>query len=63
MAGETAWKNSRAAVQLHGGMGFTWEVPVHYHLKRARVYENVFGTAHEHADRLAAGIDASLDAA
>ena len=63
MAGETAWKNSRAAVQLHGGMGFTWEVPVHYHLKRARVYENVFGTAHEHADRLAASIDASLDAA
>lgn len=53
MAGESAWKNSRAAVQLHGGMGYTWEVPVHYHLKRVRVLENVFGTSEEHADALA----------
>ena len=60
MAGESAWKNSRAAVQLHGGMGFTWEVPVHYYLKRARVLENVFGTAEEHADALAEGLDAAV---
>jgi alkylation response protein AidB-like acyl-CoA dehydrogenase len=57
MAGESAWKNSRAAVQLHGGMGFTWEVPVHYFLKRAHVLENVFGTAHEHCDALADALD------
>ncbi|MBW2267023.1 MAG: acyl-CoA/acyl-ACP dehydrogenase [Deltaproteobacteria bacterium] len=56
MAGESAWKNSRAAVQLHGGMGFTWEVPVHYYLKRTRVLENVFGTSEEHADALAEGL-------
>jgi alkylation response protein AidB-like acyl-CoA dehydrogenase len=60
MAGESAWKNSRAAVQLHGGMGFTWEVPVHYYLKRAWVLENVFGTAEEHADALAEGLDAAV---
>ena len=59
MAGESAWKNSRAAVQLHGGMGYTWEVPVHYHLKRARVLENVFGTSEEHADALAEGLGAA----
>ena len=29
--------NARAAIQVHGGMGFTWEVPLHLHLKRARV--------------------------
>ena len=56
MAGESAWKNARAAVQLHGGMGYTWEVPVHYYLKRTRVLENVFGTSEEHADALADGL-------
>ena len=60
IAGESAWKNSRAAVQLHGGMGYTWEVPVHYYLKRTRVLENVFGTAEEHADALAEAIGASV---
>ncbi|NNL68280.1 MAG: acyl-CoA/acyl-ACP dehydrogenase [Myxococcales bacterium] len=63
MAGESAWKNTRAAVQLHGGMGFTWEVPVHYYLKRAIVLEAVFGTSEEHADALAAGLDEAVSAA
>jgi alkylation response protein AidB-like acyl-CoA dehydrogenase len=53
VAGEAAWKNSRASIQVHGGMGYTWEVPVHYYLKRAWVLESVFGTAEEHADALA----------
>jgi len=52
-AGEAAMKNSRACIQVHGGMGFTWEVPAHYHLKRAWVLESVFGTVDEHADGLA----------
>jgi alkylation response protein AidB-like acyl-CoA dehydrogenase len=34
-------------------MGYTWEVPVHYYLKRAWVLESVFGTVEEHADALA----------
>ena len=59
IAGESAWKNSRAAVQLHGGMGFTWEVPVHYYLKRSRVLENVFGTSDEHAAALADALGAT----
>lgn len=62
MAGESAWKNARAAVQLHGGMGFTWEVPVHYYLKRAVVLESVFGTSEEHADALAEGLDQAVAA-
>lgn len=28
-----------SALQLHGGMGFTWEVEVHRHLRRARTWE------------------------
>ncbi|MEI8404374.1 MAG: acyl-CoA dehydrogenase, partial [Actinomycetes bacterium] len=42
------------AIQVHGGMGFTWEVPVHLYLKRARVLASSFGTRSELADLLAA---------
>ena len=43
MAGAAAWKNARMCIQIHGGMGFTWEIPAHYYLKRAWVLESVFG--------------------
>ena len=35
-------------------MGFTWEVPVHFFIKRAWVQATEFGTADEHAEDLAA---------
>ena len=54
VAGEAAMKNARAGIQVHGGMGYTWEVPAHYYLKRTWVLENVFGTCDEHAEALAA---------
>jgi alkylation response protein AidB-like acyl-CoA dehydrogenase len=44
LADEAAIKNARAAIQVHGGMGYTWEVPLHLHLKRARVLATTFGT-------------------
>jgi alkylation response protein AidB-like acyl-CoA dehydrogenase len=53
VAGEAAVKNSRACIQVHGGMGFTWEVPAHYYLKRAWLLESIFGTGEEHAERMA----------
>ena len=53
MAGEAAMKNSRACVQVHGGMGYTWEIPAHYYLKRTWVLENVFGDLDEHSERVA----------
>jgi alkylation response protein AidB-like acyl-CoA dehydrogenase len=45
LADEAALKNARAAIQVHGGMGFTWEVPLHLHLKRSRVLATTFGTS------------------
>lgn len=42
IAGEAALENVRTCIQVHGGMGFTWESPVHYSLKRAWVLENAF---------------------
>ena len=52
-AGEAALKNARACVQVHGGMGYTWEIPAHYYLKRAIVLENAFGSGEEQSERMA----------
>ena len=52
VAGEAALANARTCVQVHGGMGFTWEMVPHYLLKRAWVLEYAFGTAGEHAERI-----------
>ena len=54
LADDAAITNARTAIQVHGGMGFTWEVPVHLYLKRARVLASSFGTRSELADLLAA---------
>ncbi len=54
LADEAAIANARAAIQVHGGMGYTWEVPVHLYLKRARVHATTFGTPADHAAALAA---------
>ena len=53
LADEAATTNGRACVQVHGGMGFTWEVPVHYYVKRAWVHATEFGTADDHAEDFA----------
>ena len=41
------------AVQLHGGIGMTWEHPAHLYLKRAKADQIAFGTAGLHRARLA----------
>jgi alkylation response protein AidB-like acyl-CoA dehydrogenase len=41
------------AVQLHGGIGFTWEHACHLFLKRAKLNEALFGTRAAHEDRAA----------
>jgi alkylation response protein AidB-like acyl-CoA dehydrogenase len=37
LAVEAAIANGKTCIQVHGGMGFTWEVPAHLYLMRARV--------------------------
>lgn len=53
VCGEAAVKNARTCIQIHGGMGYTWEVPDHYFLKRSWVLETAFGAGEEHALRMA----------
>ena len=42
------------AVQIHGGMGVTWDLDVAHYFKRLTVINNIFGNADFHLDRLAA---------
>jgi alkylation response protein AidB-like acyl-CoA dehydrogenase len=57
LAGEAGLANGRAAVQVLGGMGFTWEMAPHYFLKRAWVLEESFGTSDAHALALADALE------
>jgi alkylation response protein AidB-like acyl-CoA dehydrogenase len=41
-------------MQLHGGVGYTWESGVHVYLKRATLNRTWFGSPAEHRRRLAA---------
>jgi alkylation response protein AidB-like acyl-CoA dehydrogenase len=40
-------------IQIHGGMGFTWEDPSHLYFKRAKASSVLFGDPVEHRRRLA----------
>jgi len=53
LAGEAATVNAKTATQVHGGMGFTWEVDVHLYLKRAWLLDTHFGSIEDHARHLA----------
>jgi len=44
-------------VQLHGGIGFTWEHPAHLLLKRAKSASVALGTPDRHRAALAALVD------
>lgn len=52
VADEAAFRNGKDCVQVHGGMGFTWEVDVHLFLKRAAYLATQFGNAEEHAEAM-----------
>jgi alkylation response protein AidB-like acyl-CoA dehydrogenase len=41
------------AMQLHGGIGYTWESGIHAYLKRATLNRAIFGSPQAHRRRLA----------
>jgi len=43
----------KEAIQIHGGIGFTWEADVHLYVKRAKTGDALLGTAAEHRARIA----------
>jgi alkylation response protein AidB-like acyl-CoA dehydrogenase len=44
---------AQETIQLHGGIGFTWEHDAHLHLRRARAGQLLFGTPRAHRRALA----------
>jgi alkylation response protein AidB-like acyl-CoA dehydrogenase len=50
--GPAAKRVARTALQVHGGIGFTWEHPLHHHLKRIERLAAEFGDAGWHRSRL-----------
>jgi len=53
---EAYFRCAADALQIHGGVGFTWEIDVHLHLKRARSMEAWLGTPAWHRERIAVAI-------
>lgn len=50
-----AYVNAAAEnIQIHGGIGFTWEHSAHRYLKRAKSNQTLLGSSSEHRQRLAA---------
>ena len=45
-----------SALQVHGGIGFTWEHDLHFFLKRAQANAHSYGDARWHRDELAAAL-------
>lgn len=56
LADEAAARGARDCLQVHGGMGFTWESEVHLHLKRAWVRTQRAGGVTESEEVLAAAL-------
>ncbi len=54
---EVAVQAAQECVQMHGGIGFTWEHTAHLYLKRAKADSIGFGTADAHRASLAALAD------
>ncbi|MFE9474771.1 acyl-CoA dehydrogenase family protein [Streptomyces griseofuscus] len=52
-AAPVAVRAAEEALQLHGGIGMTWEHPVHLCLKRAKADSLAYGTAGTHREALA----------
>ena len=56
LASETYFHVAAENIQIHGGIGFTWEHDAHLYFKRAKASELFLGDASYHRERLAARI-------
>jgi alkylation response protein AidB-like acyl-CoA dehydrogenase len=53
-AGDCGRRVPRSALQVHGGIGFTWEHDLHFFLKRGEANAHAYGSAAEHREAIAA---------
>lgn len=52
-AGAAATRAAKDAVQIHGGVGYTWEHDLHLYVRRAYASEYLLGTRSWHHERMA----------
>ena len=52
-ASDAAWRVTNDALQVLGGIGFTWEHDLHFLLKRAKVGSELLGDARMHREQVA----------
>lgn len=52
-ASDAGWRVATSALQVHGGIAFTWEHDLHFYLKRAAADARLFGSAREQRERVA----------
>ena len=52
-ASDAGWRVTGSAIQVHGGIGFTWEHDLHFFFKRAKANAHSFGDARRHRSRVA----------
>jgi alkylation response protein AidB-like acyl-CoA dehydrogenase len=52
-AADAGWRVTSSSLQVHGGIGFTWEHDLHFFLKRAKVDGHLLGSPRSHRDRVA----------
>jgi alkylation response protein AidB-like acyl-CoA dehydrogenase len=55
-ASDAARTVGNRGIQIHGGMGFTWENDVHLYYRRAKASETAFGDATFHRERIASAV-------
>jgi alkylation response protein AidB-like acyl-CoA dehydrogenase len=56
-AGDAYRRAAADNLQIHGGVGFTWEYDCHLFLRRARSDDAFFGSSSEQRDRIAGALD------
>jgi alkylation response protein AidB-like acyl-CoA dehydrogenase len=61
-ASDAGWRVPDAAIQVHGGIGFTWEHDLHFFLKRGRANAASFGDPKWHRERVADAVLAGATA-
>jgi alkylation response protein AidB-like acyl-CoA dehydrogenase len=59
-ASDAGWRVADDSLQVHGGIGFTWEHDLHLWLKRARADAAMLGDAHWHRERVAEAVLAQV---
>ena len=60
--GDASKRVMASALQVHGGIGFTWEHDLHFYLKRAQYEQLAFGDATAHRSRLGSLLRARVEA-